>query len=187
MCYSIANFFSKYLGSGEGRAKPAYRFSRGEETIIEDLYDLSMPWKGNEIYASDWDVSLVTARSRDYYRLFIPAIQSIYSEERSVLNNALFNFILTYVYRVSDQVWADMSGESRMTDDERAKMIENKITERLEGRLDNIADITPSAYMTADDKANGYSITLDIKAEGGVLLSQFNTTIKVYRRNSTEV
>lgn len=186
MCYSIANFFSKYLGSGEGRAKPAYRFSRGEETIIEDLYDLSMPWKGNEVYASDWDVSLVTARSRDYYRLFIPAIQSIYSEERSVLNNALFNFILTYVYRVSDQVWADMSGESRMTDDERAKMIENKITERLEGRLDNIADITPSAYMTADDKANGYSITLDIKAEGGVLLSQFNTTIKVYRRDSTE-
>lgn len=74
-----------------------------------------------------------------------------------------------------------------MTDDERAKMIENKITERLEGRLDNIADITPNAYMTADDKANGNSITLDIKAEGGVLLSQFNTTIKVYRRNSTEV
>lgn len=186
MCYSIANFFSKYLGSGEGRAKPAYRFSRGEETIIEDLYDLSMPWKGNEIYASDWDVSLVTARSRDYYRLFIPALQSIYSEERSVLNNALFNFIMTYVYRVSDQVWADMSGESRMTDDERAKMIENKITERLEGRLDSIANITPSAYMTADDKANGYSITLDIKAEGGVLLTQFNTTIKVYRRDSTE-
>lgn len=186
MCYSIANFFSKYLGSGEGRAKPAYRFSRGEETIIEDLYDLSMPWKGNEIYASDWDVSLVTARSRDYYRLFIPALQSIYSEERSVLNNALFNFIMTYVYRVSDQVWADMSGESRMTDDERAKMIENKITERLEGRLDSIANITPSAYMTADDKANGNSITLDIKAEGGVLLTQFNTTIKVYRRDGAE-
>lgn len=184
MNYSLANFFSKYLGSGEGRAKPAYRFSRGELTIIEDLTDLSMPWKGNEVYASDWDVSLITARSYDYYRLFIPAIQSIYSEDRSVLNNALFNFMMTYVYRVSDRVWADMSGEASMTDDERAKMIENKIIERLEGRLDNVAVVTPKAYFTADDKSNGYSVTLDLIAEGGVLLTQFNTTIKVYRRES---
>lgn len=184
MNYSLANFFSKYLGAGDGRAKPAYRFSRGELTIIEDLTDLSMPWKGNEVYASDWDVSLITARSYDYYRLFIPAIQSIYSEDRSVLNNALFNFIMTYVYRVSDRVWADMSGEAAMTDDERAKMIENKIIERLEGRLDNVAVVTPKAYFTADDKSNGYSVTLDLIAEGGVLLTQFNTTIKVYRRES---
>lgn len=184
MNYSLANFFSKYLGAAEGRAKPAYRFSRGELTIIEDLTDLSMPWKGNEVYASDWDVSLITARSYDYYRLFIPAIQSIYSEDRSVLNNALFNFMMTYVYRVSDRVWADMSGEASMTDDERAKMIENKIIERLEGRLDNVAVVTPKAYFTADDKSNGYSVTLDLIAEGGVLLTQFNTTIKVYRRES---
>ncbi|EBQ5762135.1 hypothetical protein U0X96_002573 [Salmonella enterica] len=184
MNYSLANFFSKYLGAAEGRAKPAYRFSRGELTIIEDLTDLSMPWKGNEVYASDWDVSLITARSYDYYRLFIPAIQSIYSEDRSVLNNALFNFMMTYVYRVSDRVWADMSGEAAMTDDERAKMIENKIIERLEGRLDNVAVVTPKAYFTADDKSNGYSVTLDLIAEGGVLLTQFNTTIKVYRRES---
>lgn len=184
MNYSLANFFSKYLGAGDGRAKPAYRFSRGELTIIEDLTDLSMPWKGNEVYASDWDVSLITARSYDYYRLFIPAIQSIYSEDRSVLNNALFNFMMTYVYRVSDRVWADMSGEAAMTDDERAKMIENKIIERLEGRLDNVAVVTPKAYFTADDKSNGYSVTLDLIAEGGVLLTQFNTTIKVYRRES---
>lgn len=184
MNYSLANFFSKYLGAGDGRAKPAYRFSRGELTIIEDLTDLSMPWKGNEVYASDWDVSLITARSYDYYRLFIPAIQSIYSEDRSVLNNALFNFMMTYVYRVSDRVWADMSGEASMTDDERAKMIENKIIERLEGRLDNVAVVTPKAYFTADDKSNGYSVTLDLIAEGGVLLTQFNTTIKVYRRES---
>ncbi|EAA3131082.1 hypothetical protein DQ062_11365 [Salmonella enterica subsp. enterica serovar Havana] len=184
MNYSLANFFSKYLGAADGRAKPAYRFSRGELTIIEDLTDLSMPWKGNEVYASDWDVSLITARSYDYYRLFIPAIQSIYSEDRSVLNNALFNFMMTYVYRVSDRVWADMSGEAAMTDDERAKMIENKIIERLEGRLDNVAVVTPKAYFTADDKSNGYSVTLDLIAEGGVLLTQFNTTIKVYRRES---
>ncbi|MGL5397211.1 MAG: hypothetical protein ACRDBQ_18340 [Shewanella sp.] len=182
MCYSLANFFSKYLGAKDGYPNPSARFSRGEETYITDLADLSMPWKGNDVYASDWDTSLVTARSRDYYRYFIPAIQSIFNEERSVLNNALFNFMMTYVYRVSDQVWADMSGESRMTDSERAKMLESKIIERLEGRLDGIADVVPKAYFTAEDKANGFSATLDLNASGGVLLTQTKTTIKVYRR-----
>ncbi len=184
MNYTLANMFSQYLGAGNGYAKPEKRFGRGELTIITDLTDLSMPWKGMDVYASDWDVSLITARSYDYYRDFIPAIQSIYNEERSVLNNAMFNFIMAYVYRVSDRVWAAMSGEDRMTDAERAKMLEDKIIEALEGRLDGIADIVPKAYFTAEDKSNGYSVTLDLLAYGGVLLTQVNTTIKVYRRES---
>lgn len=184
MSYSLANMFSAYLGAANGYAKPEKRFGRGELTIITDLTDLSMPWKGMDVYASDWDVSLITARSYDYYRDFIPAIQSIYNEERSVLNNAMFNFIMTYVYRVSDRVWAAMSGEDRMTDAERAKMLQDKIIEALDGRLDGIADITPQAYFTAEDKSNGYSVTLDLLAYGGVLLTQVNTTIKVYRRES---
>ena len=101
-----------------------------------------------------------------------------------MLNNALFNFIMTYVYRVSDRVWADMSGESRLTRDEVAKEINKRIVERLNGKLDGIADVTPNAYFTAEDISNGYSVTLDLNAYGGVLLTQFNTTIKVYRREN---
>jgi len=182
MLYSIASFFSKYMGAGDGICKTAARFNRGSKTVIEDLADLSQPWKGNDVYASDWEANLITARSFDYYRLFIPAIQSIYSEDRSVLNNAMFNAAMTYVYRVSDRVWADTTGEDRMTRDEVAKDVENNIIARLAGRLDGIADITPKAYFTAEDIANGYSITLDLNCAGGVLLTQFNTTIKVTRR-----
>lgn len=182
MLYSIASFFSKYMGAGNGICKTEARFNRGSKTVIEDLADLSQPWKGNDVYASDWEANLITARSFDYYRLFIPAIQSIYSEDRSVLNNAMFNAAMTYVYRVSDRVWADTTGEDRMTRDEVAKDVENNIIARLAGRLDGIADITPKAYFTAEDIANGYSITLDLNCAGGVLLTQFNTTIKVTRR-----
>lgn len=184
MIYTIASMFSKYMGAGEGRCKPEFRFNRGSKTVITDLADLSMPWKGNEAYASDWDVSLITARSYDYYQLFIPAMQGIYSEDRSVLNNALFCFAMTYVYRVSDRVWADTTGEDRMTREEIAKDVENNIIERLSGRLDGIADVTPKAYFTAEDIASGRSITLDLPSSGNVLLTQFNTTIQAFRRES---
>lgn len=182
--YSLANLFSRYGGQKDGRYKPEYRFNRGSKTIIEDLERVTLPWKGNDVYASDWDVSLVTCRSYDYYRLFIPAIQSAYPEERSVLNGALFNFTMSYVYRVTDRVWANTTGEDRMTRDELAKDVENQIIEELEGRLDGVADIIPRAYFTPEDIANGYSITVDLRCEGNVLLTQFNTTIRVFRREA---
>lgn len=182
--YSLANLFSRYAGQKDGRYKPEYRFNRGSKTVIEDLERVTMPWKGNEVYASDWDVSLVTCRSYDYYRLFIPAVQSVYPEERSVLNNALFNFTMAYVYRVTDRVWANTTGEDRMTRDELAKDVENQLIEELEGRLDGVANITPKAYFTPEDIANGYSISVDLRCEGSVLLTQFNTTIRVFRREA---
>lgn len=181
LIYSLANFFSKYAGAKEGALKSAYRFNRGSKTVIEDVYDVSHPWKGNEVYASDWDVSLIAARSFDYYRVHIPAVQSIYSEKRSVLTNALFNFLCTYAYRVSDRVWADTTGEDRMTREELSKDIENNFIARIANKLDGAATFTPDAYFTAEDVSNGNSVTLDLRGEGQGLTTQFNTTIRVYR------
>lgn len=180
--YTLANKFSKYMGAKEATCKPAYRFGRGKDTVIEDLADVSLPYKKPEVYASDWEVGLISARSYDYYRAFIPAVQTAYPNDRSVLNNALFTFLMTYVFRVSDRVWADFSGESRLTREELAQDVEAEITRRLTGKLDGIADIVPHAYFTAEDISNGYSITVDINAYGGVMTTQFNTSIRVYRR-----
>ena len=91
---------------------------------------------------------------------------------------------MAYVYRVTDRVWANTTGEDRMTRDELAKDVENQLIEELEGRLDGVANITPRAYFTPEDIANGYSITVDLRCEGSVLLTQFNTTIRVFRREA---
>lgn len=77
---------------------------------------------------------------------------------------------------------ANTTGEDRMTRDELAKDVENQIIEALEGRLDGVANITPRVYFTAEDISNGYSATVDIRSEGNVLMTQFNTTIRVFRR-----
>lgn len=180
--YSLANMFSRYCGSSEGTCKPQYRFNRGALTVIEDLTDVTLTWKGNSVYASDWDASLISVSSYNMWEVHIKAIQSIYNEERSVLNNALVSFILTYVYRVADRVWADHTGEDRRTREEIAKDIQNEIISRLSGRIDEIVDINPVAYFTEEDINRGNSITVDINAYGNVLFTRMNTTIRVFRR-----
>ena len=99
-----------------------------------------------------------------------------------MLNNALFNFLMTYVYRVTDRVWADTTGLSGMTRAEAAKDIENNIIARLANRLDGNANVIPTARFTDEDISNGNSVTVDLRCEGGTLLTQFNTTIRVYRQ-----
>lgn len=182
LIYSLANMFSKYMGSAQGECKPAYRFSNGKETVIRDMTDVTLTWKGNSVYASDWDANLISASSYNMWEVHIKAIQSIYNEERSVLNNALVSFILTYVYRVADRVWADNTGENRRTRQEIAKDIQNEIVKRLAGRLDEIVDISPVAYFTDEDISAGNSISLDLNASGSVLFTRLNTTIRVFRR-----
>ena len=180
--YALADLFSKYMGAKEANCNPAFRFGRGKDTVIETLSDISIPYKAPEVYASDWDVGLVGIRSYDYYRYFIPAVCSAYPNDRSVLNNCIFTFLMTYIFRVSDRVWADFSGESRLTREELARDVENELTRRLAGKLDGNATIVPKAYFTAEDISNGYSITVDINAYGGVMNTQFNTSIRVFRR-----
>lgn len=180
--YTLAAMLSRYAGAAEGYLKTENRFTRGELTVVEDLVEVSMPFKRPETYASDWDVGLIAIRSYDYYRYFIPALSSVYPEDRSVLNNFLFDHVLTYVSRVSDRVWAAFTGESTMTNDEIAAAVSARIIERLAGKLDGVADIVPRAYFTAEDISNGYSITIDLEAYGGVMTTQFNTTIIARRR-----
>lgn len=180
--YSLANMFSKYAGSSQGMCRPSHRFNKGKLTVIEDMTDITLTWKGNSVYASDWDVSLISVSSYNMWEVHIKAIQSIYNEERSVLNNALVSFILTYVYRVADRVWADHTGDDRSTREELAKTIQNEIVERLAGKIDGIVDIDPVAYFTEEDINRGNSITLDINASGSVLFTRMNTTIRVFRR-----
>lgn len=180
--YCIADFWSKYAGAKEGKLKNAYRFSRGEQTVIENMVNISSTYKTPEVYATDWDVGLIAARSYDYYRNFVPAINSVYPEDRSVLNNAFFSFLIPYFNRLADRIWADMSGESTMTRKEMSEEVEKRFIAAVAGNIDNFADVVPKAYFTEEDISNGYSISLDINAYGGVLLTQFNTTTRVFRR-----
>ena len=181
LTYTIARLLSNYAGAKDPRFNPTKGFSRGEHTIITEGTNLNLTFKPMSTYSTDWDLGVIAARNFDYHRYFLPAISTAFADGRSVLRNGLFTFAMSWIERVSNQVWAETSGESTLSDSQYAKLVEDKIIAKIQGRLDTIATITPHVYFTEEDKRNGNTATVDLYAEGQPLKTQHKTTIKVSR------
>lgn len=181
VAYSLANMFSQYAGAGEGKFKAAKRFSRGELAIITDGYDFNIPYKPFSVYVSDWETGLISIRSFDPHQYFFPALYTVYEEDRSVLNNWLIAPIIGNLIYKSEQVWAEMSGVSDKTDNEIIKMVRDKLILATEGVYDGVVDLIMEPYFSAEDKANGNSISINIHLYGAVMKTVFKTTVVAHR------
>lgn len=179
--YTLANYTSKYAGS-DGGFKASARFDRGESALVVEGYDLNLIYKPFSVYSSDWETGLINIRSFDEYRYFIPALYTCYEEDRSILNGYLNAIVAADLERVATRVWAEMSGSQSLTDGQIIKMVTEKINARVSDKYDNVVTIVPLPRFTAQDKANGYSITIDIMMYGNVLKTVHQYTIIAKRR-----
>lgn len=182
LTYSLARMTAQYAGAGISKFNSSYRFDRGELAVITEGYDLNLTYKTPAAYSSDWETGLINARSFDTYRYFFPALNTVYSNDRSVLHGYLVAVIIGDLERIAATVWRETTGSSSMTQAELVKMVNEKIIEKTEGKYDGVVDIVPNAYFTAQDLSNGYSITVDIHLYGEVIKTVHKYTIVAHRR-----
>ena len=174
---------AQYMGAGEGKFKAANRFNRGELTIIDDGYDINLTYKEDDTYDADWKAGMNNIRNFDQYRQHFPAVRGCYPYDRSILTGFIPSFIVAHLNIVAHRVWNEVSGAQGYTDAELVQMVNEKITAKTSGRYDGIVDITPEAYFTAEDKANGFSIHIKIHMTGDVMDTVGQFTIVAHRRS----
>lgn len=179
--YSLASKFAAYAGSSQGKFLSRNKFSRGELTIITEGYDFNLDYKPFPVYVSDWEAGLISLRSFDQWRYHFPALYTVYDEDRSILNNWLVAPIIGNLEYLSEQVWAEMSGVSDMTDNQIAKMVRDKLILKTEGRFDGVVNLGFEPYFSDEDKANGNTISIKIHVYGAVMKTVFKTTIVAHR------
>lgn len=180
--YTLANYTSKYAGAGEGGFNPAARFDRGEFALVTEGYDINLSYKPLSTYSSDWEAGLINIRSFDEYRFFIPALYTVYPNDRSILNGYLNSIIAADLEGVAQRAWAEMSGSQSLTDGQIAKMVREKILAAVKDKYDNVVTIEVEPYFTDQDKSNGYSISVDIIMKGNVIKTVHQYTIVAKRR-----
>ena len=181
--YPLARMVAQYMGAGEGKFKAANRFNRGELTIIDDGYDINLTYKEDDTYDADWKAGMNNIRNFDQYRQHFPAVRGCYPYDRSILTGFIPSFIVAHLNIVAHRVWNEVSGAQGYTDAELVQMVNEKITAKTSGRYDGIVDITPEAYFTAEDKANGFSIHIKIHMTGDVMDTVGQFTIVAHRRS----
>lgn len=181
--YTLAKYTAMYAGSPEG-FKREFRFDRGELAMVNDGYDINLTYKPSTVYATDWEKGLINIRAFDEYSYNIPALYTVYPHDRSILNGYFPAIIAADLEYELTRTWSEMSGSQSLTDAEIIRMMTSKIKDRTRGKYDDVCDVTPKPYLSAEDKANGGSISCDVFMDGNVLKGVHKYTIVARRRVS---
>ena len=153
---------SKYMGAGEGKMKTQFAYDVSPYNRVETMMGVNHPWKPELVRSKDWELGLNWVQHADRSQLFFPAIQTVYDDDTSVLNNDINMLICVDVAKLSEEVWRQMAGNASLTDAQFLDKCNTTLLRLVEGRYDNRVTIIPNSYFTDADKARGYSWTMDV-------------------------
>ena len=158
----LAKKRARYMGAGDGRYKRQFAYDVAPANRITSMVNVSNPWKPDLVRDNDWEIGLNWAQFADLHQLFVPAVQTVYDDDTSVLNNDINMLIAVDVAKMSTEVWRQMTGNTTYTDAQFIDACNAKLLELVANRYDDRVTIVPNTYFTAADEARGYSWTQDI-------------------------
>lgn len=177
----VAAKAARYMGAGNGRWKNGFDFDGSPGSIVTNLENVNVVYTPAAARNRDWDAGLNWIQRYDRGALHIPALQTVYSEDTSVLNNFLTVMAICELNKVADRAWRHFSGVSKLSNAQLAERVNNFITERTLGRFDGRFFIEPNTYFTDADIARGYSWTTAIKIYAPNMKTVMTTYVQAYR------
>lgn len=157
MTYELCMKRARYMGASDGIMKTEYSYDEDPLNHIEFLRDLNNTWAPEGVRNKDWDAGLVTARYYDHERLHIPAVQTVYDDQSSILNGEINMVITVELSKVSFRVWRELVGNSKLTRGQFRERSDEKIVAKTQDRFDGRGVIVPETYHTPADIARGAS------------------------------
>lgn len=177
----LASMASRMMGAGNGRWKEEALFDKAPNNQINMFRDINVTFTSTKVRNKDWDVGLnwVQTSSRSSY--FIPALQTVYNNDTSVLNSFFFAMCCVEMQKVAERVWRLFSGAVSLEDPVLFDRVNRAVEERSVGRFASLFKIVPAAYKTEADQARGYSYTLPISIYGNVMSTVATVELKAFR------
>ena len=128
-------------------------------------------WNSNVIYPQRYD--------RENY--FFPALQTVYANDTSVLNNYFTILALCDVTKVGFDVWKEFTGTISLTESEFKAAVEEYATKLLSGKYAEVIQVVPECIITDADRQRGYSYQLVFKLYANNMRTVCVYTTEVYR------
>lgn len=181
MTVEIAAMLSKYAGAGDGILKGAYAPDVDPNNHVTMLRDLNCTFKGATVRNKDWDNGLIWAQSYSTRSFFIPAMQTVFDDDTSVLNSLLNVLIAVECQKVCFRTWRSLVGRTDLTKEQYIKRSNQLITENTTGRFDNRVQIVPDTYYTKQDEQRGYSNHATIHMYANNMPTSTSFTVEAHR------
>lgn len=180
---------SKYMGAGDGIWRGEANFTRSPNNRIT----LFLNDKPDDLVLSetvksvDWANGAISVEPYDMRDAFVPAWQTAYDDDTSVLNSVPTVYGCVEVWKVMERTWRDMSGEDKYTNDQFVKRSNQLLEERTTGRFDDRFVIVPDTVFTPIDENNGFSWTAIVRIYANNMRTYGKMTIESWRMSDLNI
>ena len=184
--FELAYNLAAWAGSGDGKLKSAASPDVDPNNQIKLLRDVNITWKGERVRNKDWDNGLVWIQSYDHMKLFIPAMQTVYKDDTSILNGLLNMMICVEVQKVCFRTWRKFTGRSNMTNLQYEQASDREITKLTTGRFDERVVIVPQTFHSARNLQQGYANSARVHVYGNNMKTVSEFTVVAHRMEELE-
>ena len=144
-------------------------FDTGAKNIITNYTDVEPKFVPGGIISDLWDIGLIWPANYDRETSYFPALQSVYDNDTSVMNNFYAGIALTVDNNIASAVWRKYTGNVSLKPAEFVAAVEEEANNALNGVFDGVIKATARVEITDFDAARGYSHTLISSLTGNVM------------------
>jgi len=181
--FELAIKSARLMGAGNYKWNAVYNFDHGSNAILKYGSGYEPAFIPAGIKPLLWNSGLVWAQPRDRHSYFLPAVQTVYEDDTSSLNNWLTVCALATLNRIASDAWREFTGTSTMSDAEFKSAVLGYLEDRINGIFDGLLVVSPDVIITADDAMRGYSWHVMFKLFAGTMKTKMVSYTDVYRLN----
>lgn len=181
LTYDIMVKTARFAGAGNGRWKREFIFDHGENAVISTMKNIVPEFIPTTIRPVLWTSNVIYPQRYDRKNHFFPALQTVYDNDTSVLNNYFTILALCDVTKIGFDTWKNFTGVISLTPNEFKAEVEKFATTAVTGKYAGIITVVPECVITEADEARGYSYQLVFKLYANNMKTVCVYTTEVYR------
>lgn len=158
MTYEVARMRAQYMGQPGGML-PGYGYDAPPYNHVTEGKEVTNAYIPVESRIRSWDNGLSYFLHKTDRIMFCPGLKTVYKNDTSVLTSDITMQIICDIDYICFQVWTELTGNSKMSDEEFMKESDRLIADRVRNRYDGRVVVVPNTYKDTKDKAQGYSWT----------------------------
>lgn len=179
----IAHWVSRAMGASNGSWKKQYMFDENPYNVIElmDPNKFNVSFTPVSVRNSDWTNGLNWAESFSLSSCFVPALQTVYDDDTSILNSVITALCACNLQWFGEHTWRMFVGRSGLTNDQFLSEVGKYYNSLVEGKFADRYTIVAKPYMTADDLQRNYAWHLNTDLAGPGMKTAQRFSLTTYR------
>lgn len=185
VAYELMHMRSSYMGDPDGRLRSGFEYDEAPGNRAALLKDITNQSMFSTTRAMMWSKNVTYFQCAARGQLFCPAVQTMYSNETSVLRSDINMQICCDLNKVAFKVWTELTGRN-ISNAKLCDLSNRRISDITSMKYGGRVIITPDTFITAIDKARGWSWTTHIHGEFSNMKTVNDLTIISHRLTEDE-